>query len=143
MNGKYIDDKQQRFQYKPMYGIDQKVNCTKLIRMNFDQCEIQAQNTWDITIDDYFFSEKHFCCFIWTTVDCETQVVNECDEKFGKLLKDSTIDWFRDACHSYAYSSWSCWWLAKKNRRIVIGSCIAVILLIIIVVGGYCVIQYV
>ncbi|XP_046912750.2 uncharacterized protein LOC124493692 [Dermatophagoides farinae] len=132
LNGKY-SNKSIRFPYKPFYGLDRTLNCSQSIYSNFDHCEIQAQLEWDIRINGYFYSNQQFCCFIWTALDCETKVANVCNERFSKLIKDNTIEWFGKFCHQFNHSSWFCWWTPKNRVYVTIA------LIIITIITAICV----
>lgn len=41
------------FPYKPIYGLPHHFNCSDDVRDKFNQCQLDAQQAWSVTIDDY------------------------------------------------------------------------------------------
>ncbi|KAH9413146.1 hypothetical protein DERP_006832 [Dermatophagoides pteronyssinus] len=104
LNGKYYEEPI-RFKYKPIYGLDGRYKCPKLIYSDFEECEMKAKKEWEIMINDYFYETKKFCCFIWSALDCETEVANKCNQNFSQSAKKNTIDCFRNGCNKFSYGS--------------------------------------
>ncbi|XP_027204269.2 uncharacterized protein LOC113797992 [Dermatophagoides pteronyssinus] len=97
-----------RFPYKPVYGLPEHFNCTMITKEEFEQCEIEALKAWTITIRNYFYQSKYFCCFVWCALDCEIELMNKCNETHSKYMKDSTTEWFKKACHFFDKTSAFC-----------------------------------
>nr|XP_027200259.1 uncharacterized protein LOC113794339 isoform X3 [Dermatophagoides pteronyssinus] len=94
-----------RFPYKPIYGLPDNLNCTNDLRKKFNECEDDASETWSITIDEYFYETRKFCCFAWSQLTCEISVAKECEKEYAELLLQQTIDSFDKICSSKNYGS--------------------------------------
>nr|XP_027194113.1 A-kinase anchor protein 8-like [Dermatophagoides pteronyssinus] len=83
-----------------------------------------------------FYKTKKFCCFIWSALDCETEVANKCNQNFSQSAKKNTIDCFRDGCNEFSYGSWSCWWTPNKIN-ITLTTVIAILIALGIIVSCF------
>nr|XP_027196800.1 uncharacterized protein LOC113791249 [Dermatophagoides pteronyssinus] len=110
-----------RYPYKSVYGLPNSLNCSEWIRKRFNQCEKLSHHNWQITIDDYFYETKKFCCFIWETLDCELNVARECNEQYSTKLESNTRDTFKKVCDQIVGSNYGsdCWW--TEERKITFG----------------------
>ncbi|KAH9413162.1 hypothetical protein DERP_006848 [Dermatophagoides pteronyssinus] len=122
-----------RFPYKSVYGIPNSLNCSESIRNQFYRCEIVSQHEWEINIDHYFYETKDFCCFVWSTLDCEFNAAAECNQEYSKKLKSNTLETFTPICNRVGSTpgSLSCW--LTTERKIYIGIAFAVITVAIII----------
>ncbi|KAH9421303.1 hypothetical protein DERP_013752 [Dermatophagoides pteronyssinus] len=130
-----------RFPYKSVYGLSRLFYCHEDIYNRFYQCEILSHNKWKITIDDYFYETKEFCCFVWDTMDCELNVAVECNQNYSLKLEKNTKEFYTSICERIGstYKSWSCWWTYDKEILTgkIIGIVLSVLTLLICVYTGY------
>ncbi|KAH9424967.1 hypothetical protein DERP_009191 [Dermatophagoides pteronyssinus] len=87
-----------RFPYKPIYGLPDSLDCDQSIRQRFNECEILSHEEWDVSINEYLFITRRFCCFVWDSMHCEYNIAAKCDEDFSKKLKNITLESFEKAC---------------------------------------------
>ncbi|KAH9424966.1 hypothetical protein DERP_009189 [Dermatophagoides pteronyssinus] len=87
-----------RFPYKPIYGIPDSLDCDQSIRQRFNECEILSHKEWDISINEYFYITRRFCCFVWDSMHCEYNIAAKCDEEYAKKLRNITFESFEKAC---------------------------------------------
>uniref|UniRef100_A0A6P6Y5P9 Uncharacterized protein LOC113794863 n=1 Tax=Dermatophagoides pteronyssinus TaxID=6956 RepID=A0A6P6Y5P9_DERPT len=107
----------------------------------FDECEKTSHKDWDITIDEYFYETKKFCCFIWQTMDCEIDIAKQCNQIYSQRLEKNTIKTYQTLCNhiGYGHGSWSCWWTNERqaNAGSIIGIAIVILLMFCFVYSLY------
>ncbi|XP_075675498.1 uncharacterized protein LOC113791381 [Dermatophagoides pteronyssinus] len=123
-----------RYPYKSVYGLPNSLNCSEWIRKRFNECEKLSHHNWQITIDDYFYETKKFCCFIWETLDCELDVATECNEQYSTKLESNTRDTFKKVCDQIVGSNYGsdCWW--TEERQIIFGILAGILILAFILI---------
>nr|XP_046908478.1 uncharacterized protein LOC124490052 [Dermatophagoides farinae] len=121
-----------RFPYKPLYGLPVRLNCPDHVRKEFNGCELYARDEWSISIDEYFYPSRKFCCFAWLQLSCEIIVASKCHQKYAILLSQRTKQMFDPICNprGYSHESIQCWWSSRTESSIVISFAIALSLLI-------------
>nr|XP_027196949.1 uncharacterized protein LOC113791379 [Dermatophagoides pteronyssinus] len=122
-----------RYPYKSVYGLPNSLNCSESITNQFYECEKSLHHTWQITVDDYFYETKKFCCFIWETMDCELNVAKKCNEQYSKKLESNTRETFTSICnHIGSTDSWSCWNHPESESFVYVGILIAIFLFVLV-----------
>ncbi|KAH9424965.1 hypothetical protein DERP_009188 [Dermatophagoides pteronyssinus] len=123
-----------RYPYKSVYGLPNSLNCSESITDRFYECEKSSHDSWKISIDEYFYETKKFCCFIWQTMNCELIVAAECNEQYSKKIESNTRDTFKKVCDQVIGTNygWHCWF--TENRIVWAGIIAGAILLFITVV---------
>nr|XP_046912348.1 uncharacterized protein LOC124493324 [Dermatophagoides farinae] len=128
-----------RYPYKSVYGLYERLKCDGSIHERFHECERSAHHSWVITIDDYFYESKKFCCFIWQTLDCEIGVSGECDKEYSKKLETSTEESYKSMCDRVgsARGSTSCWLTQDRQETIawIVGIIIFILTLVCACLG--------
>ncbi|XP_075588493.1 uncharacterized protein LOC124493324 [Dermatophagoides farinae] len=128
-----------RYPYKSVYGLYERLKCDGSIHERFHECERSAHHSWVITIDDYFYKTKKFCCFIWQTLDCEIDVAGECNKEYSKKLETNTEQSFKSMCDEVgsARGSTSCWLTQDRQETIawIIGIIIFILTLVCACLG--------
>ncbi|XP_075679324.1 uncharacterized protein LOC142645826 isoform X2 [Dermatophagoides pteronyssinus] len=126
-----------RYPYKAVYGLPNKLKCKQSIYERFDECEKTSHLDWQITIDEYFYETKKFCCFIWQTMNCQIDIAKQCNKDYSEKLESNTKQTYQTFCNNigHGYKSWSCWW--TENRIIIVSSVVggALVLLTIFCIG--------
>ncbi|KAH9493665.1 hypothetical protein DERF_014403 [Dermatophagoides farinae] len=109
-----------RYAYKSPYGLSNRLKCDGSIHQQFNECERTAHHTWQVTIDDYFYQSKKFCCFIWQTLDCERDVAAKCSVDYAKKLEANTEQSYKSMCDGVgsARDSWTCWFTEERTDTI-------------------------
>nr|XP_027200826.1 mucin-5AC-like [Dermatophagoides pteronyssinus] len=120
-----------RYPYKNIYGLPNSLNCHQSIYEEFDECEQSSHKDWQITIDEYFYETKKFCCFIWQTMDCEIDKAKKCNQIYSLEIEFNTRKTYQTFCDhiGYSHGSWTCWW--TENRIITVSSVIGAALVIL------------
>ncbi|XP_075681191.1 uncharacterized protein LOC142646371 [Dermatophagoides pteronyssinus] len=123
-----------RYPYKSVYGLPNSLNCSESITDRFYECEKSSHDSWKISVDEYFYETKKFCCFIWQTMNCELIVAAECNEQYSKKIESNTRDTFKKVCDQVIGTNygWHCWF--TENRIVWAGIIAGAILLFITVV---------
>nr|XP_046912826.1 uncharacterized protein LOC124493767 [Dermatophagoides farinae] len=128
-----------RYPYKSVYGLSKRLKCDGSIHERFHECERSAHHAWIITINDYFYESKKFCCFIWQTLDCEIDVSGECDKEYSKKLETSTEQSYKSMCDRVgsARGSTSCWLTQDRQETIawIVGIIIFILTLVCACLG--------
>ncbi|XP_075588266.1 uncharacterized protein LOC124493678 isoform X3 [Dermatophagoides farinae] len=109
-----------RYAYKSPYGLSNRLKCDGSIHQQFNECERTAHHTWQVTIDDYFYQSKKFCCFIWQTLDCERDVAAKCSVDYAKKLEANAEQSYKSMCDvvGSARDSWTCWFTGERTDTI-------------------------
>ncbi|OTF79286.1 hypothetical protein BLA29_005164 [Euroglyphus maynei] len=130
-----------RFPYKSIYGIPDSLNCSESIYQRFIECEQSAHHEWKITVHDYFYETKEFCCFIWSAFNCEVDVIAECNVEYSKMLKQSTYRTYRKVCDDMFCGNDSvCCWFSPANQtkfRLILWVTVAIIFILLIICGTF------
>ncbi|XP_075679327.1 uncharacterized protein LOC142645828 [Dermatophagoides pteronyssinus] len=127
--------------YKPIYGLSRSFKCHETIYNEFYQCEQSSRDKWYVTINDYFYETKKFCCFVWDAMDCEIDIAKKCNENYSQKLLISTKQTFQTICDKIGsgHKSLSCLWNPQIQMYFAIAIGIISIILTIILCGifGY------
>ncbi|XP_027200831.2 uncharacterized protein LOC113794881 [Dermatophagoides pteronyssinus] len=122
-----------RYPYKAIYGLPNSLKCQQSIYERFDQCEKTSQSDWKITIDEYFYETRKFCCFIWQTMNCEIDIAKQCNQIYSQRLEKNTIKTYQTLCNhiGYGYKGWSCWW--TEERKIFVMTIVGIVMIFLMI----------
>nr|XP_027202625.1 uncharacterized protein LOC113796533 isoform X2 [Dermatophagoides pteronyssinus] len=141
MNDDQIEFDTVRFAYKSVYGLPKSLQCSESVYHQFNECEKSSHREWKVTIDEYFYETKQFCCFIWCAMACELTVAAKCNQNYSQQIETNTRKLFTSVCDkiSSTQDSWNCWWTEERqiNAAKVLGIIILSVLFISIVVGAF------
>ncbi|XP_075679325.1 uncharacterized protein LOC142645826 isoform X3 [Dermatophagoides pteronyssinus] len=130
-----------RYPYKAVYGLPNKLKCKQSIYERFDECEKTSHLDWQITIDEYFYETKKFCCFIWDTLDCEVVVAKQCFYDYSIELELNARETYLTSCNhiGYGHGNWKCWWTERRIITVssVVGGVLALLTIVCIGFGLY------
>nr|XP_027202628.1 cell wall protein RBR3-like isoform X3 [Dermatophagoides pteronyssinus] len=126
-----------RYPYKTVYGLPKSLQCSESVYHQFNKCEKSSHRKWKVTIDEYFYETKQFCCFVWHTMACEIEIAAKCNRNYSQQIKTNTRQLFTSVCDKISSSqgSWNCWW--TEEMIIIIGVAATVITILLIAVGAY------
>ncbi|XP_075679271.1 uncharacterized protein LOC142645812 [Dermatophagoides pteronyssinus] len=134
-----IEDKTEwdkvRFAYKSVYGLPKSLQCSESVYHQFNECEKSSQDVWKVTIGDYFYETKQFCCFVWHAMACEIEKAAKCNRNYSQQIETNTRQLFTSVCDKIRSSqrSWNCWW---TDDMIMIAGVVATAITVILIVAG-------
>nr|XP_027204652.1 uncharacterized protein LOC113798331 [Dermatophagoides pteronyssinus] len=126
-----------RYPYKSVYGLPKSLQCSDTIQHQFNECEKSSHRKWKVTIDEYFYETKEFCCFVWDAMACEIEIAAKCNRNYSQQIETNTRQLFTSVCDKIRSSqrSWNCFW--TEDMKIIAGVVVTVITVLLVVVGAY------
>ncbi|XP_027204654.2 uncharacterized protein LOC113798333 [Dermatophagoides pteronyssinus] len=126
-----------RYPYKSVYGLPKSLQCSDTIQHQFNECEKSSHRKWKVTIDEYFYETKQFCCFVWHAMACEIEKAAKCNQNYSQQIETNTRQLFTSVCDKISSSqrSWNCFW--TEDMIIIAGVVATVITILLIAVGAY------
>ncbi|XP_075679274.1 uncharacterized protein LOC142645814 [Dermatophagoides pteronyssinus] len=126
-----------RYPYKSVYGLPKSLQCSDTIQHQFNECEKSSHRKWKVTIDEYFYETKQFCCFVWHAMACEIEIAAKCNRNYSQQIETNTRHLFTSVCDKIRSSqrSWNCFW--TEDMIIIVGVVATVITVALIAVSAY------
>ncbi|KAH9421315.1 hypothetical protein DERP_013764 [Dermatophagoides pteronyssinus] len=126
-----------RYPYKTVYGLPKSLQCSESVYHQFNECEKASHREWKVTIDEYFYETKEFCCFVWHAMACEIEIAAKCNRNYSQQIETNTRQLFTSVCDKIRSSqrSWNCFW--TEDMKIIAGVVVTVITVLLVVVGAY------
>ncbi|XP_075679291.1 uncharacterized protein LOC113796534 [Dermatophagoides pteronyssinus] len=128
-----------RYPYKTVYGLPKSLQCSESVYHQFNKCEKSSHREWKVTIDEYFYETKQFCCFVWHTMACEIEIAAKCNRNYSQQIETSTRKSFTSMCDKIGSSqrSWNCLWTEDMISTIgVVVTAITIFLIAVVVYIG-------